>query len=259
MLTKQAIKNSFSKYAITYDRSSDFQRETGYRLVDKIVSAHHPCGTVLDIGIGTGRVTQELARRLNTVIYGCDIAWGMVAFSKAYTHGLCISQADAECLPYRSGVFDTVFSNIAYQWVKDIRKAFLEVRRVLQNKGRFYFSILVRGSLKELYTTLNVVLKRDFGKDLLPASECIQSELEGCGLRIGWYEEAILKRYYASSFDLIKTLQSSGAGRVSGPNLFGMGKREQFFTMLDAYNRSFSEHGKVYATYTVFSGCAQKE
>ena len=258
MLSKEKIKKSFSKAASTYDEASDFQKETGHRLIDMILSDGTPNDMILDIGMGTGNITQEFAKRLNRCVYGCDLSWGMVHFSKVNTKGLFISQADTEFLPYKTDVFDIVFSNATYQWVTDFESAFLEVKRILKKDGRFYFSILVKNSLKELYKVLEGIVKKDYGIDFLPNSEWIRLKLKESGLKVVRYEEKTLKRYYESPLALLKTLKRVGAGKVLDGNMFGMGQRRLFFEMIKAYDRNFNEEGKIFVNYNVLFGCVKK-
>lgn len=209
MLAKQKIKESFSRAALTYNEASDFQKETGRMLIDKILSDAAPRDKILDVGMGTGRITQQLAIRAGKHIYGCDMAWGMVSFARTNTNGIFITQADIEELPFKQEAFDAVFSNIAYQWVTDFTKAFLELKRVLKEEGRFYFSILIKDSLRELYDVLEAVLKMDCYKNFLPGAEFIQTQLERCDFKIEWCEEQIIRRYYESSLDLIRTFKKN--------------------------------------------------
>lgn len=257
-LSKEEVSRAFSKAAPTYDLASDFQKETGQKLIDRILSDGLRPDKILDVGMGTGRITRELSLKFNRPVHGCDIAWGMVSFSKANYGRIIPAQADMEKLPYKAGIFDMVFSNIAHQWGRDIGSAFLEVKRVLKSEGRFWFSILVKGSLVELYKSMEIVTGEDYSKDLFPNAERVRSELINAGLELDWFETKTLNRCYKNSFELVKRLKAIGAGRVSGENIFGMGRRGLFLRMLEAYDGRFSEGGEVFASYNVVSGCARK-
>lgn len=258
LLTKQEVGLAFSKAAATYDEACDFQKETGRELTDKVLRDAVHSGRILDIGMGTGRITQGLYLAFNRPVFGCDIAWGMVSFSKTNCVGVIPAQADMEKLPYKTGIFDIVFSNIAHQWGRDNKSAFLEAKRILKAGGRFYFSILAKGSLPELYESIKTVTGKDYGKDIFPDPGNIRSELVNSGFEIDGFETKTLRRYYKNSFELIKKLKDIGAGRVSEANIFGMGRRSLFLRMLEEYNRRFGDNGKVFASYNVVSGCARK-
>ncbi|MBI4336075.1 MAG: methyltransferase domain-containing protein [Candidatus Omnitrophica bacterium] len=258
-MVKEKIKESFSKAAVTYDRAADFQRETGLRLIERILLENASLGMVLDTGMGTGRLTQALSQRIGGRVHGCDLAWGMVSFSKNNTRGVITSQADMERLPYKAETFDIVFSNIACQWARDLTEAFSEVRRVLKIGGRFYFSILAKGSLKELHGVLNEFLKIEGFKDFLPSREEIRERFKETGLDFVWIEDTVIKRYYSNCLELLRRVKQSGAGRVSASNLIGMGDRDLFFEMVNRYDANFREGDKVFATYRVLMGCVRKK
>jgi malonyl-CoA O-methyltransferase len=257
-LTKEAVGLAFSKAAATYDEACDFQKEAGQRLIDRILSDGLEPGKILDIGMGTGGIAHELSLRFKRPVHGCDLAWGMVLFSKTNRAGIMAVQADMENLPYKRGAFDVIFSNIAHQWCRDSKAAFLEVKRVLQAGGRFYFSILAEGSLGELYKSIENVTGHDYSRELFLSSAAIESKLISAGFEFGYFETRILRRYYRNSFELVKRLKDMGAGKIPGVSIFGMGQRNRFLRMLEFYNRHFCESGKAFASYNVVSGCVRK-
>ncbi|MCX5716515.1 MAG: methyltransferase domain-containing protein [Candidatus Omnitrophica bacterium] len=250
MPAKETVKKAFSKSAATYDTASDFQKETGRMLTDKILEAEAAAERILDVGIGTGSVTARLSNSMNAALYGCDIAWGMASLAKKNAKNIFISQADAERLPYKESVFDVVFSNITYQWMQDFKAAFCEVNRILKKGGRLYFSILLKGSLPELYKALGAADKNSL-TDMLPDAVFLRSALDDSGLKIKCWEEIKLKRFYENCLGLVKTFRLIGADRARGANIFKMGERKAFFSMVDFYDTNFYEQKKVFATYNV--------
>lgn len=259
MLSKEKIKESFSKHANTYDIASDFQQEAGRNLINMISPLGIGKNMILDVGIGSGKVTQRLAEVLRRKVYGCDIAWGMVSFAKQHTNQIVVNQADAEGLPFKDDIFNIAFSNITYQWVSDLNKAFLEVKRVLKKGGRFYFSILVKGSLKELYETLGEFFSAGIFMDFLPPAGSIRKTVKETDFAIIWLKDMTIRRNYKSCFDLLKSIKMVGGGRISETNLFGMGKRKLFFNMIESYDMKFNEGDEVFATYKIILGCVEKE
>ncbi len=258
VLDKEIIKESFSRAAAGYDAASDFQKETGRMLIDSILEDPGPKAMVLDAGMGTGSITRQLSVGIKRRVYGCDMAWGMAAFAAKNTKGLWIIQADTEDLPYKEGVFDIVFSNIACQWVHDLKKAFSDIKRVLKKEGRFYFSVLTKDSLRELYGTLAAVFGRDLGAGLLPEAGVVRRELRESGFNTMRCEEVIIKRHYTSALELLRNLKGMGANKVFGKNIFGMGGKRLFFEMISAYDKDFNENGRVFATYNVLLGRAKQ-
>ncbi len=258
LLSKEEVSRAFSKAAPTYDLASDFQKETGLKLIDKILSDGLRPDKILDVGMGTGRITHEMSLKFNRPVHGCDISWGMVRFSRSNAGDIFAIQADMEKLPYKDGIFDVVFSNIAYQWAHNLKAALSEIKRVTNQRGRFYFSILVENSLNELYKSIALAANKDYSKDLFPGTEYLRHEFREVGFRLAWAEELRLKKYYKDSLELIRRLKSIGAGKIFNSNIFGMGQRRIFFKMLEGYNAMFNENGRVFASYNIFLGCAQK-
>jgi len=252
ILSKGKLKASFSKSARSYDEFSDFQKDTGLLLVERILADRYFPKRILDIGMGTGVVTEEVTSSLNAVTIGCDIAWGMVSYSNKRNKTIRVSQTDAESLSFKANTFDMVFSNIVYQWIQDLEGAFRDCARVLKTGGRFYLSIFCDGTLKELYSILSN------GNGFFPSQKKVLDSIRDAGFKELWSESHAVKRPYDKPWNFLKTLKNIGAGRVSDSVSYEMGKRGEFLKMLDRYEDMFSCPQGVYATYKVQMVCAQK-
>jgi trans-aconitate 2-methyltransferase len=110
---------------------------------------------VLDIGCGDGRITAEIARRLESgSVLGIDPSTHMIDFAKAHFAepaypNLAFALGDATALPYR-GEFDVVVSFNALHWVLDQRAALRGIRAALQPAGRAFLEFVPRGPRKPL-------------------------------------------------------------------------------------------------------------
>lgn len=97
---------------------------------------------VLDIGCGSGRCTVPIAHKVNSVI-GIDISSGMLkqARKKAIKEGnisrIDYIQADAENLPFKTGLFDYCNMFGILHHVESIESVINETYRVLNNRGYF--------------------------------------------------------------------------------------------------------------------------
>jgi SAM-dependent methyltransferase len=98
--------------------------------------------TVLDLGCGNGNLLTDLRARYDRVT-GLDGALSMVALAKrkALTRALCTVGDILESLPFLSGSFDVVISNMVLMSVEDADCVFHEVARVLKINGIFIFTI----------------------------------------------------------------------------------------------------------------------
>jgi trans-aconitate 2-methyltransferase len=115
----------------------------------------HRTERVLDIGCGDGKVTAEIARRLEAgSVLGIDPSTRMVAFAKTHFAGadhpnLAFAVGDATALPYRRE-FDLVVSFNALHWVRDQGAALRGIRDALRPPGRAFLEFVPQGPRKSL-------------------------------------------------------------------------------------------------------------
>ena len=90
-------------------------------------------GAVLDVGCGTGRNLPLL--RPGVRVIGLELSADALARARRRAPGVPLVQGDAEALPFRSGVFDTVMSGLVFCSVPDAARGLAEVKRVLKPGG----------------------------------------------------------------------------------------------------------------------------
>ena len=61
------IKNSFSKRAQTYDSQSFIQKEVNKRLIERLDLIAHHKSKILDIGSGTGKLSQDIEEKYPSI------------------------------------------------------------------------------------------------------------------------------------------------------------------------------------------------
>lgn len=102
---------------------------------------------ILDAGCGTGNYSLEAARK-GAAVTGVDDSFEMLssACEKAGKEGLNIGLclADAASLPFHDGRFDIVLSVCALCFIRERRRALLEMHRVLKSGGRVVVAVLSR-------------------------------------------------------------------------------------------------------------------
>jgi len=90
-------------------------------------------GTVLDVGSGTGILSQFAWRKRSDLMYTMiDPAPGMLKFGPGFARKV---RGRAEYLPFAEGSFDAVFAGDCLHHFNDPRKAIKEIRRVLKKDG----------------------------------------------------------------------------------------------------------------------------
>jgi SAM-dependent methyltransferase len=92
-------------------------------------------GRVLDVGSGTGVVTEELAARTEGQITGVDMNPAMVAYARDRGSRTDYRPADAHDLPFRDAWFDVTACHFVLMWCRDAARAAREMVRVTRPGG----------------------------------------------------------------------------------------------------------------------------
>ena len=101
-------------------------------------------GPILDLPVGTGYFTVEMARRHEGIVVGVDIAEGMVREAAARdAPNLVALQADAHRLPFEDDSFRAVVCTNGLQVMPGLGPSLDEMERVLAPGGRLYVSVLL--------------------------------------------------------------------------------------------------------------------
>jgi ubiquinone/menaquinone biosynthesis C-methylase UbiE len=90
-------------------------------------------GRTLDVGCGTGRNLPFFDAGARVV--GLDPAPDSLRAARRRAPGVRLVQGDAQALPFRDGVFDTVVSGLVFCSVPDPARGLAEVKRVLVPGG----------------------------------------------------------------------------------------------------------------------------
>jgi len=90
---------------------------------------------VLEVGCGTGVVTEELARTSSTRVIGLDHDPAMLAFARARWDGAAYVCSDAHTLPFSDQVFDIVVCHYLLLWLADPMRGLQEMARVVRPGG----------------------------------------------------------------------------------------------------------------------------
>lgn len=252
------IKNKFSKASKDYDELSLIQREVADELFAKIGSLDST-HRVLDIGIGTGYLSQRLRLKCpNLRLYGIDLASGMLEISKQKIRDVLLLQSDAKYLPFKEEVFDLVISNLAYQWVDDLGRALGNARSVLKKKGNFYFTIFSENTLIELRQVIFELLDKDTKTRKLrplvhlPNKSFVEKALEDVGFTNIKIDIKVKKEYYPNLLELLNWLKMIGANRYWSDRLYdGLSGRYFVDSIAKKYEQKFKADNKIFATFEV--------
>ena len=249
----QKVCRGFSKAALHYDRLTDLHKEIGGRLAERIelIEDFLP---LLDVGMGTGWFTQRLAAIFpDAVIVGLDFAPGMVAYARQRNGESIIVQADAAHLPFKEGAFGVVASNLAYQWVEDLPRAFALCRSLLSERGCFYLTMFGHDTFQELFTALDSCTDKKNDRNSLAIQRLVNKQqvaqaLKSAGFNTRNVENEHIKVHFPDMMNLIKWIKDIGANTL--PKDVYMGK-DLLLRANQYYNRHFKDSLGVYATFEV--------
>lgn len=98
---------------------------------------------VADLGCGFGWFCRWAREAGAASVQGLDVSENMLARARETTADPAIryERADLETLALAEGVFDLVYSSLAFHYVENLRGLFEQVRRGLAPGGRFVFSV----------------------------------------------------------------------------------------------------------------------
>ncbi len=220
----QHIRRAFSNSAIHYEVLAGMQYEIGRELI-KTLDWNEECESVLDIGMGTGKLTNRMTHLCpGSKIVGMDFADGMVQEAKKKYETFTVVQGNAEALPFLDQSFDAVASNLAYQWITDLPGAFSEARRVLKGNGKFCATLFGQQTLSELFTTLETCSgkdKKELPLERLPDENDVRAALVKAGFKDIEVRSEITKTHFDDLTSLLQWLKLIGANQLNRKYFIG--------------------------------------
>ena len=138
--------------ADSYTQKHAFVFQYGADMVDLL--APRPGELVLDLGCGSGELTQEIANRGATVV-GLDASAEMLLKARQQFPALDFRLADGRMfeLPER---FDAVFSNAALHWIPEAEAVARQMHQHLKPGGRLVAELGGQGNVGQI---VNAVLR----------------------------------------------------------------------------------------------------
>ena len=133
---------------------------------------------VLEVGCGTGRLSQALEERALARVWAIDAAPAMV--EKARTLGVNARVGRAENLPFKAGWFDAVVARMAIHLL-DRPTAFAEARRALAPAGRIVIATEDPATFDDLWFGELFPSLADIDRARFPSAERLSAELVAAG------------------------------------------------------------------------------
>lgn len=252
MIDKSIIRNNFSRIASQYEEKAILQEKIGKSFLNEINHLVKKSDYILDIGCGSAKLTKEI-NILNpqAKIFALDLSLAMLEIAKNKCDCLL---ADAQNLPFLKDNFDLVISNLSYQWINDLSKAFLEAKRILKNDGNFCFTVFGQNTMGELRSIYQVVTKKNIPNILLKKDYIYQNLLK-VGFKKIEINCFLKKELYPDLTGLVKWLKDIGTNRLERPCFIG---RKKWQRLNNFYKLNYECDAQVYATFEVIFVKASK-
>lgn len=247
-----SVRSAFNKASSQYDAHAFLQKEIAIRLDAKLDVITSNNNVIVDLGAGTGLLSQNLIKRFpDSQLICLDFAQTSLSNNPS-KNKLC---ADAYHLPLADKSVDMVISSLMMQWCPDLKQLFSEIHRVLKNDGLILFSTFGPDTLKELKKSWSVVDDQVHVNTFADMHD-IGDQMLGAGFQSPVMEMETLTLTYQTVTDLLRDLKAIGAQTVDARSKSLMGK-DKFQLMIKMYE-SYRQDEKLPATYEVIYGHAWK-
>lgn len=235
-LDKAKVRCSFAAAAQSYDGMAELQRRVGLELLRRFPVDPRP-GVLLDIGCGTGFLTQLLAASSSEYrLIALDLALPMLQISRSKYPAMEASYlcADAERLPLAPGSVDRIYSNLALQWAQNLGGTLAGFKSVLKPGGQLVFATFGPATLCELRAAWAAVDDYTHVNDF-HSVEDIEGFLNSAGLKVAVVDSVLYQSHYPSVQALMRELKGIGAHNVNHGRNRKPTTKAQLQNMIDHY------------------------
>jgi malonyl-CoA O-methyltransferase len=209
---KIRIAQQFSRAANTYDSAAEVQLDIAFDAMSYLPS-HYKSG--LDIGCGTGRISQQLSNRCERLV-AMDLAFGMLSYAQqnnALTaSSICWLQGDADSLPMADNSVDMLYSSMVLQWTDNQQKVMSEINRVMDSGATAILAIMCDGSFTQLNESWLSIDKRRHVNNFSSAQSWRDAAISQ-GLQVNMHEKQYVT-WHQNINKLLCSIKSIGANVV---------------------------------------------
>ena len=246
------IRSTFNDAASNYDDNAFLQSEIANRLAEKLKVISIKPQTIIDLGSGTGLLSNKTAEIFPNANLICVDFAQQSLLKNPQNLKVC---ANAYELPFASNSVDFIVSNLMMQWCPDLKALFNECFRVLKPEGLILFTTFGPDTLKELKRSWSAVDSSAHVNNFIDMHD-IGDQMLQSGFQSPIMEMENITLTYEKVLDLMHDLKSIGAQNVDSRSKALTGKTK-FKKMIEMYE-SYRSDGKLPATYEVIYGHAWK-
>jgi len=257
------VKDNFDRYATSYDKNAVVQKVMADELFRILTKIDNNFKTILEIGCGTGYLSQILKKNLKyKKLILNDISNNMIdivakSINDSDTSYITGNFEDTQI----NGRYSLVASNATFQWFTNLDKSFSKIHKILEDSGLLLFSIFVDGTFWELdnsfklaYNDLNIPYQK-MTLNFKSSNEVLDM-LKKNKFEIVNFADREYKYYFNHPKDFLKEVRDIGA-KVSHNNQTKVGIMRRMF---EHYIKNYKDNqNKVVATYKVLYCVCRKQ
>lgn len=160
---KQLISDNFKLKEKGYTDNAEVQRDIATNLSRQIKSLNGTYNRILEIGSGSGFLTQKI----NEIFPKATIDTIDIAGSDLVLNGKFYKEdAEITLSRLRNNEYDLIVSSSSFQWFHSPKKVLEECHRILKDRGVLSFSFFTVGTYKELSDLTDISLVYHTGESL---------------------------------------------------------------------------------------------
>jgi malonyl-ACP O-methyltransferase BioC len=247
---KQRVAKRFGKQVQSYKKYATVQKNICDRVIAILLQHSLMPAQVLEIGCGTGFLTERFLSQFNVQSYMAnDIAVEMESelqrISKQIGQAIDFLPGDAETIAIDTQ-FDTILSTSTLQWFHDISGFFGEMHRLLQAQGILAFSTFGKENFREITTCTGKSLHYYSAEEL-----CSMLADDFHILHCETYCETL---FFNGAIDVLRHIKQTGVNNLSASR-WTNSRLQQFST---AYRNLFYTNNGFTLTYNPIIIVAKK-
>ena len=204
-MNKELIKKRFSKKLKIYNEHARIQKQMAEKLI-KMLSSDYECSDILEIGCGTGLLTELAVKNISFKNYtAVDIVPECEEYIKAVNSDIEFVSGDIEAYIVSDKKYDLIISNASLQWINNLPKFIDKLTNKLNDGGIILFSSFGTENFREIFyvtgKTLSYLSKKEYEKKFEKYNTVIDEEI--------WVMA------FKTPKDVLKHIQNTGVNALS--------------------------------------------
>ncbi len=250
MTTTSAFQNNFNAAAGSYNICNGIQPDVARRLAEWMPVSLTDSANILEIGCGTGYLTELLWERYpRNPMWVTDLALAMVAAARHRvearygTRAATIWQA-VDVRTFEPEVkFGLIASSLALHWIRPLPETLQRLAGLLVPGGQLVCSLMTKGTLAELHEMRRAVAPGKTAMVVaLPDVKAVVSALHEAGLSVQALADRKTQTQMASAAELLRMLGAQGiaAGFYGSDSVLN---RTELLRLMREYDRAYTTPG----------------